>query len=98
VSEEIKEIIEEIKDSYYETQPTTKFYKNISLIEEEIERLNKERETDIKYNKYLQKELAEAHSIIKEAREYIVENYPTSTINYQDDKYNLLEILDKKEE
>lgn len=36
------------------------------------------------------------HSIIKEVREYIEENYPTSTINYQDDKYKLLEILDKE--
>ena len=39
MKEEIKEIIGEIIDSYYETQPSTKFYKNISLIEEEIERL-----------------------------------------------------------
>lgn len=41
------------------------------------------------------KEITRLHSIIKEVREYIEKNYPTSTINYQDDKYKLLEILDK---
>lgn len=44
------------------------------------------------------KEIEKLHSIIKEVREYIKENYPTSTINYQEDKYKLLEILDKVEE
>ena len=72
--------------------------------DKEIERLNKEREIDIKYNKYLQKELAKANSIIKEVREYIKEN---TTSYYTDleqtneefelvgDPKELLEILDK---
>ena len=45
------------------------------LAQEEIERLNKERKIDIKYNKYLQKELAKSNSIIKEVREYIENCY-----------------------
>ena len=66
--------------------------------EKEIERLNKERETDIKYNKYLQKELAEAHSIIKEVREYIMTNGIHSDYGDKgiDDENKLLEILDKE--
>ena len=43
-------------------------------------------------------EIERLHTIIKEARQCIEENYPTSTINYQDDRYKLLEILDKVEE
>ena len=50
---------------------------------EEIERLNKERETDIKYNKYLQKELAKANSIIKEVREYI--EYQLENLDFEED-------------
>ena len=69
--------------------------KNVFDNLQEIERLNKARETDIKYNKYLQSELAKANNIIKEAREYIESYMP----NYDFDKTNLtklLEILDKE--
>ena len=71
----------------------------------EIERLNKGRETDIKYNKYLQKEVVKVNSIIKEVREYIEEKY---AVILADDLFldhderierkrllELLEILDK---
>lgn len=39
MSEEIKEILDEIRDSYYETQSSTKFYKNVKTIEEHITKL-----------------------------------------------------------
>ena len=73
----------------------------------EIERLNKGRETDIKYNKYLQKEVVKVNSIIKEAREYIKgnkdkmmpiwgsEDYDYETCLFEEDIKKLLEILDK---
>ena len=71
----------------------------------QLQKKDKEIETHIKYNKYLQKELAEAHSIIKEIREYCInrsqyfneartEQYTFS----REEEYsieNILEILDK---
>ena len=63
----------------------------------EIERLNEERDFDIKYNKYLQKELAKTNSIIKEAREYIED-----VLEYEGKEYTrviketLIKILDKE--
>ena len=47
---------------------------------------------------YAREELKLKDNIIKEVREYIEENYPTSTINYQDDKYKLLQILGSDKE
>ena len=67
-------------------------YENVmvanKMLEQEIERLNKEREIDIKYNKYLQKELAKANNIIKEVREYVDKWEDIA-------RYKLLEMLDK---
>ena len=67
----------------------------------EIEKLNKGRETDIKYNKYLQKEVVKANSIIKEVREYIYNNsFDEERKEIIDELWvneikELLEILDK---
>lgn len=70
--------------------------KRLDEREQEIKRLNKERENDIKYNKYLQKELAKSNNIIKEVREYF-ENH---TFDYDDlmliKPSDVLEILDKE--
>ena len=43
--------------------------------EQEIERLNKAREIDIEYNKYLQKEIIRLNNIINELEKYINEEY-----------------------
>lgn len=61
--------------------------------DEEIERLNKERENDIKYNKYLQKELAKSNNIIKEVRERLIK--PSKYIE-RVERLKLLEILNKE--
>lgn len=47
----------------------------------------------IKENEKLLKKSYKDDVIITKAIEYIEENYPTSTINYQDDKYKLINIL-----
>lgn len=60
-------------------------------LKQEIERLNKEREIDIKYNKYLQKELAKANSIINEIKAIIYNNQIIGT----EERLNIKEILDK---
>ena len=69
----------------------------LNEIDKEIERLQKARENDIKYNKYLQSGLAKANNIIKEAREYIehAQNYGKEKIIYVNGN-DILEILDKE--
>ena len=66
-NEKLKVINKELSKELHEARHT----KYERYVVPEIERLNKGRETDIKYNKYLQKEIVRLHSIIKEAREYI---------------------------
>lgn len=45
-----------------------------------------------------QKERNDYKSRCEKAIEYVKENYPTSTINYQDDKYKLINILNGSDE
>ena len=105
MSEEIKEILDEIRDSYYETQPSTKFYKNVKTIEEHITKLqNKVEELMTLYT--TERNVKEDYkNIIKEVREQIHKDREKN--DYEKDglmkqafycnKTNiLLEILDKE--
>ena len=68
------------------------------FLKKQIELINENAMFIYDYAIKYEKEIERLNNIIKEVREYIKENYPTSTINYQEDKYKLLEILDKVEE
>lgn len=93
MNNEIKEILESIQyaideDDYWEVtketlKPLLDYITNLQQENERKERL---------ITQYGEGMCAYANRIDK-AIEYIKEHYPTSTINYQDDKYNLLNIL-----
>lgn len=96
-----------LKYREFETfEDVSKFLVNKSIVnysifkkledKEEVEMIY--RENDIKYNKYLQKELAKSNNIIKEVREYILkEDEWIKNSNYKLLKTDkLLEILDKE--
>ena len=68
------------------------------FLKKQIELINENAMFIYDYAIKYEKEIERLNNIIKEVREYIKENYPTSTINYQEEKYKLLEILDKVEE
>lgn len=77
MSEEQLKELQEYNLEYLEAQSSEEIFGGdytsaveLKYAKKEIERLNKERENDIKYNKYLQKELAKSNNIIKEVREW----------------------------
>ena len=86
-----------LKYKEFETfEDVSKFLVNKSIVNYSIfKKLEDKEEVEMIYR---DNDIAYLKSIIKEVREYIKENYPTSTINYQEEKYKLLEILDKVEE
>ena len=74
------EEIKHLQQSYYNLHE--EYYKLKSMVFQSIDNTNKAIEL---YKLY--------QSRCEKAIEYIKEHYPTSTINYQDDKYKLLNIL-----
>ena len=70
----IDDILKEKLKLHYENEELEAQGKLIKELCKEIERLQKAREYDIKYNKYLQSELAKANNIINETRKYLTNN------------------------
>ncbi len=84
-------------------QAIQKLIKEFKELQQEVEELREYKKNATR--KHWQQKCAEHHvqekiykSKCEKAIEYIKENYPTSTINYQDDKYKLINILNGSDE